>query len=395
MKKRIFIILILLVAISTLYIVINKEKPIEKTSAIEIEATSLLTTHDLIDFKVTEILSENKKINTDILGEIKTSVLYRSVDNELINLTVTITTKDTTAPLIMASSNYYVTQNNDFNGLDTIVCGDNLDSTMNCEIVGTYDTTKLGSYPLMYKATDASGNTTEKNFTLHVNKPVTTTTPTTPTTPNYIYLDDFIAEHKTENTAIGIDVSKWQADIDFNKVKEAGVEFVIMRMGWGHGYDGNMVMDETYVENMKNAKEAGLKVGVYFFSYATKAESAIEQAEWVVEILDGIELDYPIVYDWEIWSGFDKYDISFNDLNNQARAFFNVVEEAGYEGMIYGSKTYLNAIWDLPEYKTWLAHYTSNTDYEGEYYIWQATDSGKVDGISTTVDLNVLYYDNE
>ena len=103
------------------------------------------------------------------------------------------------------------------------------------------------------------------------------------------------------------------------------------------------------------------------------------------------KLDLPIAFDWEDWSDFENYNMSLVDINNVAKAFLKTIEKKGYKAMNYGSALYLKYIWNLNNYDTWLAHYTEMTDYSGDYYIWQVTNSGQVDGINGYVDLNVLY----
>ena len=139
---------------------------------------------------------------------------------------------------------------------------------------------------------------------------------------------------------------------------------------------------------MKN----NLNVGVYFYSYADSNEEAKKQAEWIVKTLNGRKLDLPIVYDWESFSSFNSYNLSSHSFNEVANTFFNIIVENNYEPMLYGSKNYLEKIWDTDiPYKIWLAHYTNKTNYEGNYYIWQMCSDGKIDGINGYVDIDILY----
>ena len=190
---------------------------------------------------------------------------------------------------------------------------------------------------------------------------------------------------------VGIDVSVWQGDINFKKVKEAGAEFVMIRIGFGHDSKNNIVMDSKFKNNIKNAKEEGLLVGIYFYSYAKTIDEAKKQASWIIQELNGINLDLPITFDWESWTYFDDYQLNFLDINNIAKAFMDECIKAGYDSMLYSSLNYLNKVWNLKEYKTWLAHYTKKTTYENDYLIWQSSSTGSINGINGAVDLDVLY----
>ena len=162
----------------------------------------------------------------------------------------------------------------------------------------------------------------------------------------------------------------------------------MMRIGVKLDSGEDPALDKKFLDNIKNAKEAGLKVGVYLYSKALSREEAIDEANWVLDTLDGESLDLPIVFDWEIWSNWNSYHISFHDLNEMPKAFIKTVEEEGYVGMLYGSKFYLENFWDGTYDNVWLAHYASSTDYEG-YMMWQFSNIGRIDGIYGDVDLNV------
>ena len=204
---------------------------------------------------------------------------------------------------------------------------------------------------------------------------------------------DLIKDHKNDNTMIGIDVSSWQGDIDWKMVKDSGVEFAIIRMGFGHNKENGMTMDKYFLDNFKEAKENGILVGLYFFSYATANWEAIEQVKWIVDTLEGQSLDLPIAFDWESWKQFNSYGINLLDLNNVAKTYMDEINKSGYQAMMYGSASYLNNIWDTDSYPTWLAHYTNKTTYSNPYFMWQLSNTGQVPGIEGDVDLNVLYID--
>ncbi len=188
-----------------------------------------------------------------------------------------------------------------------------------------------------------------------------------------------------------IDVSKWQEDIDWKKVKEAGVNYAMLRLGTQKNVDEDSILDAYFEKNIKEAKENGVKVGVYYYTYANDINDAKEQAKWVIEQLKDYELDLPVAFDWECWRKFNDFNISIHDLNEIGRTFLKEVESAGYKVVNYGSKNYLEKLWDLEEYDTWVAHYTKETNYSKDYIMWQFTDTGLLSGVKGPVDFNYLY----
>lgn len=201
----------------------------------------------------------------------------------------------------------------------------------------------------------------------------------------------------------GIDVSYYQRNIDWNRVKAAGIDYAIIRVGYrGWGSAGTLVTDENFYTYLKGAKAAGLKVGVYFFTQAITTEEAREEAKYVLSRLDGESLDMPVYFDTENSDNpaegrADNAGLTKSSRTKICRAFCDTINDAGYTAGIYASKYWLtyeidgDALGD--DYPIWLAHYTRQTDYSGEYGMWQFTGSGSVDGISVAVDCNVLYGD--
>jgi len=166
----------------------------------------------------------------------------------------------------------------------------------------------------------------------------------------------------------------------------------MMRIGVQTKQNGELSIDPYFEQNIKNAKSAGLKVGVYLYSIATNSKEAIEHANWVIKTLDNRKLDLPIVFDWENWSKWNTYKMSFYEINDIANKFMETVTKYGYEGMLYSSKYYLENIWTNEyDYPVWLAHYTSKTSYKGNYMMWQLSNTGRIDGIYGDVDINVMY----
>ena len=207
------------------------------------------------------------------------------------------------------------------------------------------------------------------------------------------YNDGIIASKK------GIDVSKFQGNIDWSKVKEDGVEYAFIRVGYrGYGSSGKLVTDETFEDNIKGATSNGVDVGVYFFSQAINEEEAIEEANYVLEAIKGYDVTYPVVIDIEEVTDSDARtaDMTQEQWTKNCIAFCETIKAAGYTPMIYGNlKTFfimLNMT-QLEAYDKWFAYYDTPVYFPYEFTIWQYTDEGKVDGISVDVDLNVGFYE--
>jgi GH25 family lysozyme M1 (1,4-beta-N-acetylmuramidase) len=196
-----------------------------------------------------------------------------------------------------------------------------------------------------------------------------------------------------QNAVLGIDVSKWNQNIDWNKVKEAGVQFVIIRCGYRGSKTGVLVEDPYFRQNIKEAKEAGLKVGVYFFTQAINQAEAVEEASMVLSLTEGYELDYPIFIDTE-GSGGRADTLDAVTRTAVCEAFCETVEQAGQEAGVYASRNwYYNNVDDdvSSRYTIWVAEYRKEPLYTGRYDIWQYTSSGQIDGIDGRVDLNLSY----
>lgn len=357
------------------------------------EYASVVNLNDIVKIKNGTIIGDELLINTYTLGENKITINYKDINNVLSQKELIYNVVDTTKPLILINSSYSTQKGKDINLINKVLCADNYDKRPDCKIEGNYDINKTGTYKLKYIATDSSNNVTSKSFKLIVkenNKSSTTTSNSSSKKTTY-NIKDAIKKYKTDKTMIGIDVSTWQDKIDWNKVKNDGVEFAMIRLGFGHNRNNQLIMDKQYKDNILNAKKAGIKVGIYFFSYAKSIDDAIAQARYVIDVLDGETLELPIAFDWENWSKFNSYNISLTDINLIADAFIEEVEKHGYQGMLYSSKYYLDNIWNVNNKDTWLAHYTSKTSYSKSYSMWQFSNKGKVDGIDALVDLNVLY----
>ncbi len=193
---------------------------------------------------------------------------------------------------------------------------------------------------------------------------------------------------------IGIDVSKYQTGINWTKVKNAGINFVIIRCGYrGYG-SGVLVEDPMYRSHIQGAKAAGLRVGVYFFSQAINEAEAVEEASMAVNLANKYGINMPIAIDSEYANGghgrADK--LSKSERTKITKAFCNTVKSAGHTPMVYASKSWFGSHLDVGQlsgYRIWVAHYADKCGYTGTYHIWQNTSSGKVDGVPGRVDMNI------
>lgn len=194
---------------------------------------------------------------------------------------------------------------------------------------------------------------------------------------------------------VGIDVSKWQGDIDWDKVKNDGVEFAIIRAGYRGSVTGSIIEDPYFKANMKGAAAAGIPVGVYFFTQAVNEVEAVEEASAVLKLVQQYQLDYPIFIATEGAGGDglgDYLDVSTRTL--VCEAFCRTIENGGYRAGVYASRNWYNNRLEtarLDNYYIWLAEYRSVPLYQGYYRMWQHTSKGKVDGIVGNVDLNIAY----
>lgn len=214
----------------------------------------------------------------------------------------------------------------------------------------------------------------------------------------------YYGEDETIISKTGIDVSYYQEEIDWQKVKAAGIEFAIIRVGFRGYVSGTLVLDSQYANNIKGATEAGIDVGLYFFTQAVTVEEAVEEANFVLDNIGDYDIKYPIVIDTEAIDDTSarsqNANLSPDELTDICIAFCDTIDAAGYHSSIYASKnwflTQLN-LERLENYDKWLAHYTDVTSYPFEFDIWQYTDKGTVDGINGNVDMNLCFrnYDTE
>lgn len=205
---------------------------------------------------------------------------------------------------------------------------------------------------------------------------------------SYFDEDGQIASHK------GIDVSKYQQDIDWKKVANDGVEYAFLRVGLRGSTEGKLIVDETFEDNINEAQDNGVDVGVYFFTQATSVEEAEEEADFVLEQLKGYDIEYPIVLDIEETTSETARtkDMTQEEWTQVAIAFCEKIKEAGYTPMIYGNlKTFLIMLdmEKLEDYQKWFAFYSTPVYFPYEFSVWQYSSEGTVDGIKGNVDLNI------
>lgn len=198
---------------------------------------------------------------------------------------------------------------------------------------------------------------------------------------------------------IGLDMSTYQGSVDWKKIKAAGVDFVMLRLGYGKGRYGNSTcqMDNRFKSYVKGAKSVGIPIGIYFYSYAKNPQQALEEAEYTIEQLQGIEVSFPVAYDIE-----DASIVSVTDTatrTEMVRTFMETIKAAGYTPMFYCNQNWYDNYLDsekLKDYEFWYARYTYVEPDRSVYNcgIWQATSTQKISGITeNTVDLDFLYKD--
>ena len=189
----------------------------------------------------------------------------------------------------------------------------------------------------------------------------------------------------------GIDVSKWQGNINYNEVKNTGVQFVIARIGYGM-YENQK--DLEFEDNYTGAINNNLPIGVYLYSYALNENDALREAEVVLKWLNNRKLNLPVYFDIEDKS---QSTLSKDTLTRMCETFCTRIEKAGYWAGVYANKYFLTTHLDYKKlekkYTIWVAQYNDKNTYKGKYDMWQYTSKGKVNGINGNVDMNILYRD--
>ncbi len=225
------------------------------------------------------------------------------------------------------------------------------------------------------------------------------TMPTIPRIPenDYIrenfYWDNGFLRYEGREHLIGIDVSTHQKEIDWQAVADSGVDFAILRVGFRGSTEGKLYEDDCFTQNLKGAKEAGLMVGVYFFSQAINEEEAVEEAEYVCDLLDREKLQLPVFFDWEYLEGRVPTP-GLLPMTECAIAFCEEIRAQGYEAGVYFNQDYgynYLDLRDLAGYTLWLAEYGNIPEFPYLYHMVQYTDKGTVPGIEGSVDMDLLF----
>ncbi len=198
-------------------------------------------------------------------------------------------------------------------------------------------------------------------------------------------------------SVLGIDVSEFQLDIDWHQVRAAGVEFVMIRLGYRGSESGRLNEDSMAQIYYEGARAAGLKIGAYFFSQAINVNEAQAEAAFALDLIRDWELEMPLVYDWE-YAGSDArtWDMTGEMLTDCTEAFCALVAQAGYTPMVYFNQHQATHLLDLPmmeSYPLWLAMYDQEMTWPDKIQMWQYTCEGSVPGISVPVDLNLWFPD--
>lgn len=200
------------------------------------------------------------------------------------------------------------------------------------------------------------------------------------------------------STSTGIDVSDHNGEINWASVKADGIDFAMLRVGYRGAQEGVLHEDAQFEENISQAKQNDLKVGVYFFSSAIHTEEIDEEVQFVLKKVASYSIDLPIVFDMEEFDQGGRIDnLSVEKKTNLALRFCKKIKEAGYRSMIYGNMTWLYENYDfnkISTYPIWLASYTTTCPMDDHFDMWQYTNAGQVDGIEGDVDINIYLQKN-
>lgn len=208
--------------------------------------------------------------------------------------------------------------------------------------------------------------------------------------------DNGLVTYNDPDAALGIDVSDYQGDIDWETVKESGIEFAMIRAGYRGATRGGLNEDSKFQQNYEAATAAGINVGVYFFSQATSVAEAEEEAGYVLTLLQGKTLTYPVVFDWEVAEvdGSRTASATGEQITSYASAFCKKISKAGYTAGVYFNRSLGYNYYDLEAVKDfdfWLAEYRTVPAFYYDFKIWQYSDNAQVKGIETPVDINISF----
>lgn len=203
----------------------------------------------------------------------------------------------------------------------------------------------------------------------------------------YSYSDD------TYTSIVGIDVSEHNGTIDFKKVKDSGIEFVFIRIGWRGYTEGGIYKDDMFETYYNDAKENDLKIGIYFFSQATTIDEAKQEGQFVLDALGDKTINLPVVYDFETVEDESgrANNLTLEQVTNNANAFFSIIEKK-YQGMLYANTPLLQLYSQeiLDKYPLWYAQFHHTPETSTNFNIWQYSENGEIEGIEKPTDLNVM-----
>lgn len=347
---------------------------------LDLEVYSDIHLKDLIR-SINGKLIDNSKIDTNKLGEQEITFEYINDEKIKVKYSFNVNVVDTTKPIIGSADAMTFLKGSKDTILERVFCADNYDKKPKCEIEGEYDLNVVSNYPIALKATDSSDNISTHDVIVKV---IEKATPTEQTITNFSDIKAKFKDHK-----VGIDVSFYQGDIDFEKVKNAGIDFVIIRLGFGK--DGKNELDDKFIRNIEGFNKLNIPVGIYFVSYATDEKEIKDEVKFILKNIKKYDVDLPIAFDWEHWRNFSQYNINLHTLNNLSKVFIDEVKKKNYKGILYSSKNYLNYAWYENTNPVWIAHYNENENYQNMHDMWQLCDDGKIDGIEGFVDIDIMY----
>lgn len=379
MKKIMISFFVVLIVCLIVVVVLYKKSRLTLISLMEdVDVYQSIELKDLVDVNIIN----NYKIDTSIVGKKEIEVKYK---NKIFTYTdfIDINIVDKESPIVLVKD-ITLEKGSKVDLVNRFLCGDNYDVKPNCYIEGNYDLDEIGIYDLKYIAIDSSNNKTEKNFKLSIIDKFPESKPN----DSFIDFKDIVSQHKTDNTSIGIDVSKWQGVIDFEEVKKQGCEFVIIKAG-GSYFDGSLYEDPNFIVNIENALKNNLEVGVYFYSNSNSIDQSKKEIDFLLNLIKDYDVEY-VAFDWENFNDFNSYNINLHSLNEMANVFLGEASENGYNPLLYSSKYYLENIWNISS-DIWVAQYSDINTYEGDYVIWQQCSDGKIEGINAYVDIDIMY----
>ena len=394
-KKRLIIVIVLF--FSAIYATFSVVREYRQKTAVKIVSLKTKTVEVYEDLKVSDLISfingdlvTNPKIDTTTLGKKEVNFEYKNYNNIKIDYSFEIKVVDKTKPIVIGRT-INVVKGTDEDISKQVFCGDNYDRNPKCYIKGNYDLNKTGTYNVKFIGEDSSKNKSSTDLTIIVREKSNGSSKTNIDELESTSFDDVIEKYKNKDTKIGIDISHWQGDINYKKAKKAGVEFVYIRVGRGNGVGEEYVLDDRFIEYIKGFNKVKIPVGVYFYSNANSKKDAEAEAKWILKQIKKYNVDLEIVFDWENWNYFQEYDLNFHDLTEMYKAFESVIEKNNHSALLYGSKYYLEEIFTNIDFPVWVAHYTENTNYSGEYKVWQLCSNGRVDGIDDNlVDIDIM-----